>query len=424
MRLKTKFCVSLTLASSIFLAAFSFLVYEQARNSQFKNANQQLEAYVERTWFNLERRGLAALPSLAREGLYQKIWRDEQLIHDSFPQWALHEPDADEGIVKKMERNVNGKRFRLLAFFDLWPVLESLAALKRILWLGGLFAMGLFPALSYFLSGYLLRPFSRLSLTTSELNAQKLNFRFPAPPVKDEYGRLIQNFNQLLDRLEKSFSQTRNFATNASHELRTPLTVIRGEAELMLRRDRSAAEYRNALIRILSNAESLQKTIKQLLVLAHLQRMEHENSASVIALGGFISETIESLVRVHPDKNCVVQVDIDEGINYCGDREILSSIFGNLLENALKYSHGTVRVTADRGHDCIEMRIEDDGPGILDKNKNDAFKPFNNAGERQVSDGHGLGLSITKACVEAVRGTIELNNSNLGGLSVCVSLPV
>ena len=91
---------------------------------------------------------------------------------------------------------------------------------------------------------------------------------FSRPKPDDEYGQLVNNYNSLLIRLENSFLQMRRFAADASHELRTPLTVIRGEADLILKRERTVAEYRAGFETIQRQAASLQRVVSHLLLLA------------------------------------------------------------------------------------------------------------------------------------------------------------
>jgi signal transduction histidine kinase len=424
MSLKQRFCLYISAATLALLSIFSLIVYREARHSQFEGAEQLLSTYIEQTWRGIAQSEAfaAELSGLEREGLYQRIWKDGVLIHNSFPEWASNVNEYQQGVTRQSQRKIHGHNYMLVAFFDAWPLLEYLSGLRKILFIACALSVFLVPPICWFLARSLLSPFRRLSEKTCELDAFHLSFRFEQPKILDEYGRLVVNFNQLLDKLEKSFTQVKNFATNASHELRTPLTVIRGEAELTLRRDREKEQYQAAMRNILNHAERLQGTISSLLYFAQLQRVEYENTKLNIPVRSLISDAVASLKRVHASREKNITISVSGEIVYRGYREVFSSIITNLVENAIKYSKCEVRVSVDLQSENVLLTVEDDGPGIPEKQKALAFEPFIVLG-RKTSESHGLGLSIVKACVEAARGSISLRESRLGGLAVSVVLP-
>lgn len=426
MHLKLKFCIFLASMGSLFLGTFSIIVYMQVRHQQLESAGRALHSYVEQTWNHLEQHRWDTSVTMPREGIYQRLYREGALLQNTFPSKFMEIPGEGRSISSHTSRRVNGQVYELVAFFDLGAVLLYLSNLKKILFFACAVGMVLAFPFSWAFARSFLRPFRKLSQKTSELDAEKLSFRFPEPKHRDEYGRLVRNFNSLLNRLDKSFSQLRRFAANASHELRTPLTVIRGEAEVMLRRPRGLSDYQLALRRILDQAATLQRTINQLLFFAQLERVEQENAKEVIAVKDFVSDTLESLQRIHTDPK-KISLEVPNDVWYLGHRELFSSVVGNLLENAIKYSNRQVSVQISHHDGVIQLRIEDDGPGIPSTKKEEAFEPFNEvsqhfAGTRKLKS-HGLGLSIVKACVEAARGSISLLDSSLGGLLVDVRLP-
>ena len=229
---------------------------------------------------------------------------------------------------------------------------------------------------------------------------------------------------RLLTRLEKSFNQTRRFAANASHELRTPLTVIRGEAELMLRRERSATDYQGALQSILAQAETLQGIVTNLLFLSDLERMEQEGNKTSIDVSKTVSETLKILQQAHAAVLTTKSIEVlGVPTSYQGDRELFASVVGNLIENALKYAKSRVVIRYGKSSEGLSVMVEDDGPGIPEDKRELVFEPFFKRANSSTTPGHGIGLSIVKACVEVARGTIGLSTSVMGGLSVQVFLP-
>src|SRR5262249_155813 len=122
--------------------------------------------------------------------------------------------------------------------------------------------------LGYWLSGKALQPVNRIIETAEQIGAQNLAQRLPVPLAKDELRRLTEELNAMLERIEVSFQRIRQFTADASHDLRTPMAVIRGTAEVALRRPRQEREYREALGRILETSEQTSELLENLLTLA------------------------------------------------------------------------------------------------------------------------------------------------------------
>jgi len=106
-----------------------------------------------------------------------------------------------------------------------------------------------------------------------------------------------------------------------------------------------------------------------------------------------------------------------------GDRELFTSVVGNLIENAIKYSKSRILIRYGRGTGGLSVQVEDDGPGIPEDKREQVFEPFFKRSDSRQTQGHGIGLSIVKSCVEVAKGKIGLGTSALGGLSVQVFLP-
>jgi len=333
---------------------------------------------------------------------------------------------ADDKIIYGSSRQINGSQYELLAISDLTPTLSSLSAFQNTLFFACLLAVAFVVPLSWLLTRWLLKPFQKLAVRTSQLGVEKLSFRFDEPKQNDEYGILVKNFNLLLDNMEKSFGRIKRFASNASHELKTPLTVIRGEADLMLRREREGSEYRAALQRISSQSENLQKITDKLLLFADLERIEKESRPNHFLPERSVSGVIRMLERKCAEMGKSIKAEINtDGQEWLGHEELFSLVASNLIENALKYSRKNVRVNLLKKNKTIELSVQDDGPGIPEEERDKVFEPLlkTNKGSHTSDQGHGLGLAIVKACVDVQKGKINLDQSSLGGLLVIVTVP-
>lgn len=432
MSLRLRFTLGFSLVISFAFTCFSFVIYAQVKQQLVASATQTLSDYMEHEWRHLEHATAIRAPSstLRSSEIFYRIIKDGQTIYDVIPR-GIEAPNEGEGVreianglFQRGERRIRDSRIELSAYHDLGATEGYLAALRRALILCCLLAtLFLFPA-ALFSTRSLLTPFRALAVQTKALDARTLTFRFPENLANDEFGSLVRSFNALLERLDRSFGQMRRFATNASHELQTPLAVIRGESELLLRRKREAAEYEAGLLRIGSQAEDLQGIVRRLLFLADLERYENEPRSSEILVGLHITTMFNTLLRLQANESKHLDMEVEDEIVYVGHRELFSSIVTNLIENALKYSHERVRVQARREQTVLHLRIEDDGPGIPESRHEEVFQPLTRL-EREdpKSKGHGLGLAIVRACVEAAKGSIRLSDSSLGGLKVDIALP-
>ncbi len=434
MGLKFRFTLFFTSVCLLLLTIFSSLVYVQVRDKSHLQAERDLRALIEHEWEHID---LPSHHAATKRGtphfrdVYLRIWMDGNLLYDSFPNGAVEIVGDDSmgapgNIFNTIERVHNGHKYRISGRYDIHLVLEHLSFMRRVLFLGCLGALVLIIPLSLFSTQFLLRPFRDLAKRTSELNAEKLAFRFVEPSNLDEYGMLAKNFNLLLDRLEKSFTQARTFAVSASHELRTPLSVIIGQGEMALRKSPSDIQQCLSIIqKMLQPAKNLRNVINRLFFLAEVERLEQENQTVVISVQRTISEVVGGLQESYQQSREISVEADDSQATVVANQELFSSIVTNLLENAVKYSSKHVRVRFEKKDSFLNLFIEDDGPGIEGAKREQVFEPFFRIAGKSKMDtsSHGLGLSIVKACVQAENGTIQLGDSDLGGLSVRVSIP-
>lgn len=435
MDLKRRFASAIALILTGSLAVFSLVVFTHTRQNLTASARQRLAEHVqhERQHLELADQGARA-PSKTLHGhdIHYRALRDGQPIYDTIPS-ALESalgPGLVENrgvaLVERIDESWHGHRYQLVGVLDMAVTNRYLSALRNDLLLTGAAAALFLIPLSLFLTRLLLVPFKELAVKTRELTAEKLSFRFPQARNRDEYGTLVESFNALLGRLDDSFRQVRRFATNASHELRTPITVIRGEAEVMLRKPRDVSDYEDALRRIVTQSDALQSIVRRLLFLANLERMEQEPQNAELEVVGAVNEKIEVLAKLYESKRPRVECFSPEAILFPAHAELFSSVVTNLLENAFKYSAKRIEISLATDPQKLTVTVDDDGPGIPDALKGQVFQPFfriMGRGSSAGDGGHGLGLSIVKACVEACRGAVRLLDSPLGGLRVEVTLP-
>jgi two-component system OmpR family sensor kinase len=244
---------------------------------------------------------------------------------------------------------------------------DALGSLRRQLLLGGPIAL-LFASLAgYGLAGAALRPVESMRRRAEEISGTVEGRRLPEPDGDDEIARLARTLNAMLARLEAGLERERRFVAEASHELRTPLASLKAELELALRRPRSAGELRAAIASAAEETDRLAALAEDLLVLARSDEGELRVDRKPLRA----RELLETVARRYAARaggaGLSLEVDAPPELEGSGDTALLEQAVGNMVDNALRYGAGTVRLEAgaengsrarprDRGRDRPRAR--------------------------------------------------------------------
>ncbi|MSR59909.1 MAG: HAMP domain-containing protein [Planctomycetaceae bacterium] len=277
----------------------------------------------------------------------------------------------------------------------------------------------------YWLSRRALAPVDQVTQAALDISAAQLGRRVVVGHTRDELGRLAQAFNGMIERLELSFDEMRRFTADAAHELRTPLAVLRSEAEVTLRGDRSADEYRQALENQLEEIARLTRLAEELLFLSREDSGQHAEASQPIRLDQLLEQLVGQLQTAAQAREVTLEVT---GIFPCAvrsDADRLRRLFFNLLDNAMKYTPpgGTVRVCGTQRGDQFEIVVSDTGIGIGPEHLPHVCERFYrvDAARSRSTEGTGLGLAICCAIVEADHGTLQIDSTLGVGTRVTVA---
>jgi len=282
----------------------------------------------------------------------------------------------------------------------------------------------------YFLARRSLAPVAAMGKQAERIGAANLHERLQMRNANDELGRLARTFNELLDRLDRSFERQRRFISDASHELRTPVSILRGEAEVALSQlSRSPEEYRESLAVLHEEAQRLARIVEDLFTLTRADAGEYRLAQSDFYLDELAADCVRATRALAQAKSIKLMAVTPEEMPVHADEDLLRRMILNLLDNAIKYTPagGNVSVTCGSVPEGYELSVTDSGRGIPAEMQSRVFERFfrvDRARSRAgVDGGAGLGLSIARWIAEAHLGRIELVRSDGAGSEFTVRIP-
>lgn len=311
------------------------------------------------------------------------------------------------------------------------PLSDQLDALQDVLAIAVVLALLLTGCGGWLLAGRSLSPLAAMASATERITANNLGERLPVKTA-DELGRLASRFNELLSRLDTSFSQQRQFMADASHELRTPLSVVRTEAQVALQKaERPEPEYREALTTIEQQAGRLSRIVEDMFALTRADMNQLPLALSELYLDEVITDTVRAFDVLAQRKGVHLRAHDLQESPYRGDEHLLRQMISNLLENALKHTPqgGNIRAELESREAEYLIIVADTGAGIPVENQPHIFERFYRADKARsgteggTDAGAGLGLPIANWIAEAHHGRLELLRSDHTGTAFIVSLP-
>jgi signal transduction histidine kinase len=279
--------------------------------------------------------------------------------------------------------------------------------------------------LGWLVAGRALRPLQTITKAARAISSTNLHKRLSLSGPDDELRELGDTFDDLLERLERSFAAQKQFVANASHELRTPLTLERAVLEVALAdRSASASELRATCERVLAIGQEQERMIEALLTLARSERgLDHRR---VFDLSAAVRDVLASRRREIGRRELRLEDELGNALT-SGDPRLVERLVANLLDNAIRHNRagGWIRIatTADAG-DAV-LSVSNSGPVVPDDQVEALFEPFRRLGPERIAgeDGHGLGLSIVAAIAGVHGAKTTVRAPGEGGLDVAVRFP-
>jgi two-component system OmpR family sensor kinase len=301
------------------------------------------------------------------------------------------------------------------------PIADAQEDVERTFLLVGAAALAAALAGGYLLAARTASPLRRMAATATEVQGGNLTPRLEDErAAAPELRTLVSAFNQMLDRLDAAFSRQRRFVSDASHELRTPLTAIRGQLEV-LAREQSPGEEDVLRVTALALEEMrrVERLVDDLLALARL-----DERASLRTRWVEVPGLLRELAAADPSRASLGELATG---SVDADPDLIAQVVRNLLANARRAAgeEGRVELSGASAGDRLAIRVDDDGPGLPEEERERVFDRFHRAqsARDRGSGGSGLGLAISRAIAEAHGGRIWIESSPLGGARAVLELP-
>ena len=292
--------------------------------------------------------------------------------------------------------------------------------------------------LGWVMSGRALSPVRAVAQTAQRLSSSNLQLRIPALDAGDELDYLILTFNRMIERLETSFGQMKQFSSDVSHELRTPITAIRGQIEVALLTAQTPEQYREAMINALQDVDRLSQLVRAMLLLSQAESGQLALQKTNLDLCEQVGELVEQYRIPAEAAGVRLRAELAGECAVHADRVQIGRMITNLLSNALKFTPAGGSITASvrravggdgggPGGSRVEFAVEDTGTGIAPEHLPHVFSRFYRVPAPGSAPGQesglGLGLSFVAWIVQAHHGRVSVASTVGKGSRFVVTLP-
>ncbi|MEM1286857.1 MAG: HAMP domain-containing sensor histidine kinase [Pseudomonadota bacterium] len=266
-----------------------------------------------------------------------------------------------------------------------------------------------------------------ISATTGRIMDGQLSERIAIMGTGDEFDRLGEQLNVMLERLERSMDRLKEVSDNIAHDLRTPLTRMRNQMEDALRQPPEAEADRLALENSLSEADRLMATFQALLTIGRVEAGGTRHTLNTVEIGSVLTDVLELYEPVAEDKGVTLSFAPPSLPVYATiNRELVGLAVANLIDNALKYGAaegGTIQLAATSHDAGVSIAVIDDGPGIPEHDRERVRQRFVRLDKSRTAEGSGLGLALVDAVAVFHNGELVLSDAE-PGLKAQLILPV
>jgi signal transduction histidine kinase len=274
-----------------------------------------------------------------------------------------------------------------------------------------------------YLSRAFLRKIDSITKSTQAIIAGDLKHRLPVSKNHDELDNLALLLNQMLDKIGALIENIQQVSNDIAHDLRTPISHLKFRLEDALTRNLTAEQYTKRIAFVIEEVDTILDTFSAMLRISQIESGSRRSGFKTVNLSDIVVSVTEALYPVAEEKGKTIRTDIQQDVTLTGDKELLTQLAFNLLDNAILHTpKGTqIKVSLRSSGTQTEFIVADDGPGITEAYRQRVFQRFYRLEQSRTTPGNGLGLSIVAAIVDLHGGTIALSENN-PGLKVAVTI--
>jgi len=263
-----------------------------------------------------------------------------------------------------------------------------------------------------------------INATSRAIMRSGLDQRIPLRGSNDEWDRVAENLNLMLDRIETLMAEVKQVSDNVAHDLRTPLTRMRGRLEKACHGPRVADLDQSLIDDTIADLDSVLRIFSSITRIAQIETQARKGGFRTVNLAEIASEVVELYDAAAEQDGTRLTVAGDREVLVTGDRDLIFDAISNLVDNAIKHGRpgGRVVVTSENSEGGAVVAISDDGTGIPAEQHEQVFKRFYRLERSRYTPGNGLGLSLVAAVVRLHDARIEMLD-NAPGLKAKLWFP-
>jgi signal transduction histidine kinase len=268
------------------------------------------------------------------------------------------------------------------------------------------------------------RRMEAINVTSEHIVSGDLGRRIPRSATGDEFDRLAANLNAMLDRIERLVESMRQISNDIAHDLRTPLTRLRHNLEAARARRTAPEAYEAAIDRAIAETDAILDTFGALLRIAQIESGTRKAGFRAVDLSSLVDAVVEVYAPAAEEKRQLLAAAVAPGMAVTGDRELLTQMAANLIENAIRHAPPGTRIDVELGKagGAARLVVADRGPGIPEHAREKVLRRFYRLDASRSAAGSGLGLSLVSAVAELHGAAVRLED-NRPGLRAVVDLP-
>jgi signal transduction histidine kinase len=264
----------------------------------------------------------------------------------------------------------------------------------------------------------------QINATSRAIMLSGLDQRIPLRGSNDEWDRVAENLNQMLDRIETLMGEVKQVSDNVAHDLRTPLTRMRGRLEKAYHAPRNSETDAALIGDAIADLDAVLGMFTSITRISEIETRARTGAFRALDLAEIAGEVVELYDAAAEQVTTKLTLAGERDVAITGDRDLLFDAIANLVDNAIKHGckGGQVTVTCRRADGAAVITIADDGPGIPAEQRDHVFKRFYRLERSRYTPGNGLGLSLVAAVAHLHGAEIALHD-NAPGLTVELSFP-